>query len=146
MMASKKKKKSVESSGKRKTAVARASVISGKGRVRVNSEPIEILSPSLARRKAMEPLIIADAMKRLSKVDINITTEGGGIMGQSDAIRTAIARGLVHYNGGAEGIDEELRDEYLRFDRSLLVNDPRRKEAKHQLGRGARRKKQKSYR
>jgi small subunit ribosomal protein S9 len=114
--------------------------------VRVNSEPIEILSPSLARRKAMEPLIIADAMKRLSKVDINITTEGGGIMGQSDAIRTAIARGLVHYNGGAEGIDEELRDEYLRFDRSLLVNDPRRKEAKHQLGRGARRKKQKSYR
>jgi len=54
MMASKKKKKSVESSGKRKTAVARASVIAGKGRVRVNSEPIEILSPSLARRKAME--------------------------------------------------------------------------------------------
>ena len=94
----------------------------------------------------MEPLIIADAMNRLSKVDINITTLGGGIMGQTDAIRTAIARGLVHYNGGAEGIDEELRDEFLRFDRSLLVNDPRRKEAKHQLGRGARRKKQKSYR
>jgi len=94
----------------------------------------------------MEPLTIADAMNRLSKVDINITTEGGGIMGQSDAIRTAIARGLVHYNGGAEGIDEELRNEYLRFDRSLLVNDPRRKEAKHQLGRGARKKKQKSYR
>ena len=45
-----------------------------------------------------------------------------------------------------EGVDEELRDEYLRFDRSLLVNDPRRKEPKHQLGRGARRKKQKSYR
>lgn len=145
MMAGK-KKKSVESSGKRKTAIARASVIVGKGRVRVNSEPIEILSPSLARRKAMEPLIIADAMNRLSKVDINITTEGGGIMGQSDAIRTAIARGLVHYNKGKDGIDEELRNEYLRFDRSLLVNDPRRKEAKHQLGRGARKKKQKSYR
>ena len=145
MMAGK-KKKSVESSGKRKTAIARASVIVGKGRVRVNSEPIEILSPSLARRKAMEPLIIADAMDRLSKVDINITTEGGGIMGQSDAIRTAIARGLVHYNNGKDGIDEELRNEYLRFDRSLLVNDPRRKEAKHQLGRGARKKKQKSYR
>ncbi|MDE0857032.1 MAG: 30S ribosomal protein S9 [Euryarchaeota archaeon] len=145
-MARKKQQKSVQSSGKRKTAVARASLKAGKGRVRVNSAPIEILSPSLARRKAMEPLIIADAMKRLSKVDISITTLGGGIMGQTDAIRTAIARGLVHYNGGKEGIDEELRDEYLRFDRSLLVNDPRRKEAKHQLGRGARRKKQKSYR
>ena len=85
-------------------------------------------------------------MGRLSKVDINISTSGGGIMGQTDAIRTAIARGLVLYNGGAEGDDEELRNEYLRFDRSLLVNDPRRKEPKYQLGRVARRKKQKSYR
>ncbi|MAK78495.1 MAG: 30S ribosomal protein S9 [Euryarchaeota archaeon] len=141
-----KNKKVVHTSGKRKTAVARATVKAGKGRVRVNSEPIEILQPALSRRKAMEPLIIADAMNRLSKVDVNILTHGGGIMGQTDAIRTAIARGLVHYNGGAEGLDEELRDEYLRFDRSLLVNDPRRKEPKHQLGRGARRKKQKSYR
>ena len=141
-----KKSKSVQSSGKRKTAVAHASVTSGKGRVRVNSEPIEILQPSLVRRKAMEPLIIAVEMNRLAKVDINIVTNGGGIMGQTDAIRTAIARGLVMYNGGAEGTDDELRDEYLRFDRSLLVNDPRRKEPKHQLGRGARRKKQKSYR
>ena len=139
-------KKVVNTSGKRKTAVARATVKAGKGRVRVNSEPIEILQPALSRRKAMEPLIIADAMNRLSKVDINVLTHGGGIMGQTDAIRTALARGLVHYNGGAEGLDEELRDEYLRFDRSLLVNDPRRKEPKHQLGRGARRKKQKSYR
>ena len=139
-------KKVVHTSGKRKTAVARATVKVGKGRVRVNSEPIEILQPALSRRKAMEPLIIADAMNRLSKVDINILTHGGGVMGQTDAIRTAIARGLVHYNGGAEGLDEELRDEYLRFDRSLLVNDPRRKEPKHPLGRGARRKKQKSYR
>ena len=139
-------KKIVHTSGKRKTAVARATVKVGKGRVRVNSEPIEIMQPALSRRKAMEPLIIADAMNRLSKVDINILTHGGGVMGQTDAIRTAIARGLVHYNGGAEGLDEELRDEYLRFDRSLLVNDPRRKEPKHQLGRGARRKKQKSYR
>ncbi|NCF96753.1 MAG: 30S ribosomal protein S9 [Euryarchaeota archaeon] len=139
-------KKVVHMSGKRKTAVARATVKVGKGRVRVNSEPIEILQPALSRRKAMEPLIIADAMKRLAKVDINILTHGGGIMGQTDAMRTASARGLVHYNGGAEGLDEELRDEYLRFDRSLLVNDPRRKEPKHQLGRGARRKKQKSYR
>ena len=139
-------KKVVHTSGKRKTAVARATVKVGKGRVRVNSEPIEILQPALSRRKAMEPLIIADAMNRLSKVDINILTHGGAVMGQTDAIRTAIARGLVHYNGGAEGIDEELRDEYLRFDRSLLVNDPRRKEPKHQMGRGARKKWQKSYR
>ena len=141
-----KKSKVVNTSGKRKTAIARAAVKAGKGRVRVNSKPIEIMEPTLARRKAMEPLMIADAMNRLAQVDINVRINGGGTMGQTDAIRTAIARGLVHYNGGAEGLDEELRDEYLRYDRSLLVNDPRRKEAKHQLGRGARRKKQKSYR
>ncbi len=146
MAARSKKKISVESSGKRKTAIARASVKKGKGRVRVNGSPIEIMQPDMARMKAMEPLAIADAMGRLAKADINISVEGGGTMGQVDAIRTAIARGLVFWNDGAAGEDDELRDEYLRFDRSLLVNDPRRKEPKHQMGRGARKKKQKSYR
>ena len=145
-MAKKKKKETVETSGKRKTAIARATVRKGAGRVRVNHKPIHIMEPALARRKALEPVQIAEAMKRLQDVDISVTVEGGGQMGQVDAIRTAIARGLVHYNGGAEGIDEELRDEYLRFDLSLLVNDPRRKEPKHQMGRGARKKWQKSYR
>ena len=147
-MAARKKKqaKVVNMSGKRKTAVARATVKKGTGRVRVNSQPIEILQPELARRKAVEPLIIAGAMDRLDDVDININVHGGGVMGQMDAIRTAIARGLVQYNRGAEGIDEDLEEEYRRFDRSLLVNDPRRKEPKHQLGRGARKKWQKSYR
>ncbi len=144
--ASTKQAKVVNTSGKRKTAIARATVKAGKGRVRVNSEPIEILQPEMARNKAMEPLTIAGAMNRLEGVDIIVNTTGGGQMGQVDAIRTAIARGLVHYNDGAEGIDEELRDEFLRFDRSLLVNDPRRKEPKHQMGRGARAKWQKSYR
>ncbi len=142
----KKKAKIVNMSGKRKTAVARATVRKGAGRVRVNHQPIHIMEPALARRKALEPVQIAEAMNRLADVDVIVDVEGGGQMGQVDAIRTAIARGLVHYNGGAEGIDEELRDEYLRFDRSLLVNDPRRKEAKHQMGRGARKKWQKSYR
>ena len=104
------------------------------------------MEPSLARRKAMEPDQIAEAMDRLNDVDIVVDVQGGGQMGQVDAIRTAIARGLVQWNRGKDGEDEELRDEYLRFDRSLLVNDPRRKEAKHQMGRGARAKWQKSYR
>jgi|TARA_B110000196_G_C21020749_1_gene602660 small subunit ribosomal protein S9 len=145
-MAKKQRKTAVNTSGKRKTAIARATVRKGQGRVRVNSQPIYIMEPSLARRKALEPVQIAEGMNRLADVDVIVNVEGGGQMGQVDAIRTAIARGLVHYNGGAEGIDEELRDEYLRFDRSLLVNDPRRKEAKHQMGRGARKKWQKSYR
>ena len=142
----KKKIKSVQTSGKRKTAIARANVKKGQGRVRINGSPIEIMEPEMSRLKAMEPLQIADAMKKLSKVDISVDVQGGGIMGQVDAIRTAIARGLVHWNSGKDGEDEELKAEYLRFDRSLLVNDPRRKEPKHQMGRGARKKWQKSYR
>ena len=146
MMPKKQRKKTVQTSGKRKTAVARATVSEGKGRVRVNSKPIHILEPELARRKALEPVQIAEAMNRLSTVDISVDVSGGGIMGQVDAVRTAIARGLVLFIDGAAGIDEELRDEFLRFDRTLLVNDPRRKEPKHQMGRGARKKWQKSYR
>ncbi len=107
------------------------------------------MEPALARRKALEPLRIAEGMtsgNRLVKVDISVDVKGGGQMGQVDAIRTAIARGLVKYNGGAEGDDEELRDEFVRFERKIMVNDPRRKEPKHQMGRGARKKWQKSYR
>ncbi len=131
--------KVINSSGKRKTAIARATIKGGKGRVRINSVPLEILQPELARLKMMEPLELAG--KRVVKVDIDINVNGGGPMGQATATRTAIARGLVEYFE-----DEELRAKFRAFDRSLLVNDPRRSEPKHPLGRGARKKRQKSYR
>ena len=129
----------INSSGKRKTAIARATIKPGKGRIRINRVPLEIYSTELARLKIKEPLAIAS--KRVEKVDITINVHGGGIMGQADAIRTAIAKGLVDYFK-----DEDLKKMFLEFDRSLLVNDPRRKEPKHPLGRGARKKRQKSYR
>ena len=131
--------KVIITSGKRKTAIARATVKEGKGRVRVNMVPLEIHEPVLARLKMMEPLELAGS--RVGKLDIDVNVEGGGVMGQASATRTAIARGLVDYFD-----DEELKAKYRAFDRSLLVNDPRRKEPKHQLGRGARKKRQKSYR
>lgn len=131
--------KVINSSGKRKTAIARATVKDGKGRVRVNSVPLEVLKPELARLKMMEPLELAG--DRVVKVDIDVNVEGGGVMGQATATRTAIARGLVDYFE-----DEELKAKYRAFDRGLLVNDPRRREPKHPLGRGARKKRQKSYR
>ena len=134
-----KKKNIVNSSGKRKTAVARATVQAGKGRIRINKVPLEIYQPELARFKIMEPVHIAGA--RMKKVDVSVDVHGGGIMGQADAIRTAIARGLVSYFS-----DDELKETYKQMDRSLLVNDPRRKLPKTPLGRGARKKRQKSYR
>ncbi len=129
----------VITSGKRKTAIAKAVVRSGVGRVRINKIPIEIFQPELARLTIMEPLIIAKDLAK--EVDIDVTVRGGGVMGQAEAARTAIARGLVEWSG-----DEELRRAYLEYDRFLLVNDVRRKEPKKQGGRGARKRRQTSYR
>ena len=127
-------------SGKKKTAVARATVREGTGRVRINSQPVELIEPELARLKMLEPFRIADEELR-DTVDIDVTVSGGGFAGQADAVRTAIARGLVEFTN-----DAELRDAYMSFDRSLLVNDVRQSEPKKWGGPGARARYQKSYR
>jgi small subunit ribosomal protein S9 len=131
--------KPIIASGKRKTAIARASAFDGKGRTRINGKPIEFHEPQMAREKMMEPIAIAGDL--VKKVDIEVNVKGGGVMGQADASRTAIAKAIVSYTG-----DAELKRKYLAYDRSLLVSDPRRKLPKKPLGRGARVKRQKSYR
>jgi small subunit ribosomal protein S9 len=131
--------KVVVSSGKRKSAVARASVRKGKGLVRINGVPVEMHEPHLARVMIMEPLTLAG--DRSAKVDIEVNVTGGGVMGQANASRTAIAKGLVQFLE-----DDELHTMYTKYDRSLLVSDPRRKLPKNPQGRGARKKHQKSYR
>jgi small subunit ribosomal protein S9 len=132
-------KKIVNTSGKRKTAIAKATVMKGVGRVRINRKPVELYQPEIARWKILEPLKLAD--KHLNNVDINVSVSGGGFMSQANAVRTAIARGLVRFTG-----DASLRLSFLNYDRNLLVNDSRIKEAKKPLGRGARKRRQKSYR
>lgn len=129
----------VNTSGKRKEAVARAVVSDGSGKVRVNNVPIEIYTPELARLKMMEPMTLAG--DKAAKVDVSVNVEGGGFMGQAEATRTAIAKGLVEFLK-----DNELEAMFKQYDRSLLISDPRRKLPKKPLGRGARKKRQKSYR
>lgn len=126
-------------SGKKKTAIARATVRDGIGRVRVNAQPVELVEPEIARLKMLEPFRIVDGVR--DDVDIEVNVRGGGVMGQADAVRTAIARGLVDHTR-----DAELRDAYMSFDRSLLVNDVRQSEPKKWGGPGARARYQKSYR
>ena len=127
-------------SGKKKTAIARATVREGTGKVRINARPVELFDPETAQLKILEPFRVVDEPLR-EDVDIDVTVEGGGVMGQADAARTAIARGLVHHTN-----DAELRDAYMEFDRSLLVNDVRQSETKKWGGPGARARYQKSYR
>jgi small subunit ribosomal protein S9 len=131
--------KIVVTSGKRKTAVARATVRPGAGRIRINKIPVELLQPEMVRMTVMEPLIIAKELA--NKVDIDVVVDGGGFMGQAEAARTAIARGLLEFSN-----DAELKRVFLEYDRTLLVNDIRRKEPKKQGGRGARKRRQTSYR
>ena len=129
----------VNTSGKRTAAIARAVVKEGTGKVTINKIPVEIYTPELAKLKIMEPLELAS--DKAGKVDISVNVHGGGVMGQAAAIRTAIARGLVEFYK-----DEELERMFRAYDRTLIINDDRRKLPKNPLGPGARAKKQKSYR
>mgnify|MGYP001765311115 CR=1 FL=1 len=131
--------KVVVASGKRKSAVARATVRKGRGLIRINGVPVEMHEPHLAKVMIMEPLTLAG--DRVSKVDIDVNVLGGGIIGQAGASRTAIAKGLVQFLE-----DQELQTTFAKYDRSMLVSDPRRKLPKNPEGRGARKRHQKSYR
>ncbi|MCW4008881.1 MAG: 30S ribosomal protein S9 [Candidatus Bathyarchaeia archaeon] len=133
-------KKVLVVSGKRKTAVAKAFVRPGVGRVRINMVPVEIFEPEIAREKIMEPLIQAgeEVWKQL---DIDVKTSGGGFMGQAEAVRMALANALLKWTKSAH-----LRTVFIEYDRTMIAGDPRRKEPKKFGGPGARAKEQKSYR
>lgn len=129
----------INTSGKKKTAIARATLKEGKGRIRINSVPLEIYGTELIRMKISEPLFLAP--ESIDGIDVAIDVRGGGVIGQAEAVRTALARGIVEWHN-----DPKIKDIFLGYDRTLLVNDSRQKEAKKPHGRGARKKFQKSYR
>lgn len=135
-----KAKKVLVLSGKRKTAIARATVRLGKGRIRVNNIPVEIFEPKLARDKIMEPLLLIED-EVWKQLDINVKVSGGGFMGQAEAARIAIAKCLLKWTKSAR-LRTTLRD----YDRTMIAGDPRRKEPKKFGGPGARARDQKSYR
>ena len=135
-----KSKKVLVLSGKRKTAIARATVRLGKGRIRINNIPLEILEPKLARDKILEPLFLVEE-KVCRQVDINVKVSGGGFMGQAEAARMAIAKGLLKWTKSTR-----LHTTFRDYDRTMIAGDPRRSEPKKFGGPGARARDQKSYR
>lgn len=137
----KKKKKTLIVIGKRKKAVARAFVNEGTGKIKINSTPIDFVQPHYAQLRLKEPVIIAGDLAK--RVDINVRVTGGGVWGQADASRTAIANALVQWTK-----DSKLKEMFVDYDRSLLVSDARRTEP-HKPSRstaGPRRSKQQSKR
>ena len=130
--------KLVHISGKRKTAIARATLREGKGKIRINNKLVSFYEPQIYRDKIMEPLILASEV--VAKVDIDVDVNGGGASSQAEAARLAIARVLSAH-------DKKLEDVFLKYDRHLLVADIRRKEMRKPNRHGkARAKTQKSYR
>jgi len=134
------KKKPVYAIGKRKKAVAWASVRPGTGIVTCNSQLLEDVENESMRMLLREPLLIAgDSWKGLN---ISVKTKGGGFMGQAQAARQAVARGLAAVLGAG------MKKAFMDYDRNLIVYDPRRTETHKppRSSQGPRRYKQRSKR
>src|SRR3989338_4316735 len=113
--------KTVHTSGKRKLAIARATLREGSGKIRVNNILLEHYGSKLMQMKIAEPFILAD--KLAENLNVNVKVHGGGMIAQADAARLAIARALVESTKSAA-----LKQLFLEYDRQMLVADVRRKE------------------
>merc|ERR1712167_292052 len=120
---------------------------SGQGLIKVNGRPLEQVEPKALQYKLQEPILLL-GKDRFADVDIRIRVKGGGHNSQIYAIRQALSKSLVSYY--QKYVDEQskkaIKDILVQFDRTLLVADPRKCEAKKFGGPGARARYQKSYR
>ncbi|HLC74750.1 MAG TPA: 30S ribosomal protein S9 [Candidatus Nanoarchaeia archaeon] len=130
--------KFIHTSGKRKSATARATLKKGTGVIRINNQRLDMLTDHIVQLRIQEPLVLIG--ERASEVDISVRVAGGGSAGQAEAARLAIARALVVF-------DSKLKKTFESYDRLLLVADVRRKETRKPGRKSkARSKTQKSYR
>ena len=138
---------SVQACGRKKSAIAVSYCKKGRGLIKINGCPIELVEPELLRYKVFEPILLL-GRERFAIMDLRIRVKGGGYTSQIYAIRQAIAKSVVSYY--QKYVDEaqkkEIKEILVSYDRSLLVADPRRCEPKKFGGPGARARRQKSYR
>jgi len=130
--------------GKKKEAVAKTTLREGKGTIKINNQPLDLYTPELYRKMIKEPIKIAEDIlgeEEMQGIKIKTNVKGGGKAGQAEATRTSIGKALVKWSDS-----EELKEKYREYDRSILVDDYRRKEPKKPLRKGARAKPIKSYR
>ena len=130
----------VFSSGKRKRAVAKATITPGNGKILINKKEYSTLQ-FFDKLKIQEPIKIAENILGKIEFDASIKIYGGGEKGQIDAARIALARGIVAFTKS-----KELEKAYIEYDRNLLVADVRRKEAYKPGDSKARAKRQSSKR
>ena len=128
------------------TATAVAHAREGRGLIRINGSPINLVQPEILRLKVYEPVLVVGE-ESFAPLDIRVRVKGGGHTSQVYAIRQAIAKALVAYY--AKYLDAysslALKKKLVAYDRTLLIADPRRMEPKKFGGQGARARRQKRY-
>jgi len=119
----------VNTVGRRKAAVARVYVKSGKGDITINDRPLETYFPlEILQYVVKQPLLVTE---QAGSYDIAINLDGGGIKGQAEAARLGIARALCE-------IDAEMRPVLKK--NGFMTRDSREVERKKPGQPGARRK------
>lgn len=130
--------KVITASGKRKMAIARATLRPGTGKITVNNLDVRYWGSEMLRLKVLEPTMIATEVA--GKVNIGVNVRGGGMNGQAEAARLAIARAMIEHS-------PKLKELFLEYDRHFVVADVRQRETRKPNTHGnARGKTQKSYR
>ena len=106
-------------SGRRKTSVSRIYMKSGKGAITINKKPIEVYFPSeILQIIVKQPF---NTVELDGKFDVTVNVVGGGLSGQAEATRLAIAKALCEVN-------EEHRSPLKK--EGFLTRDPRMVERK----------------
>jgi len=132
--------KKIVTSGKRKTAIARAVLVDGSGKIDINKKDYKTLQ-ILDILKIEEPIRIAKNILGKINFDVLINVKGGGEKSQIEAARLALAKAIIKFSSS-----DELTKAYLDYDRNLLVADVRRKEVYKPGDSKARKKRQSSKR
>jgi len=136
-------------SGKRKTAIAKAVLTSGNGIIKINEINYKNIQ-FFNKLKIEEPIKIAEKILGKINFDVAIKVRGGGEKGQIEAARLALAKAIVEFskkqNSDGNSLSKELEKTYLDYDRNMLIADVRRKEAYKPGDSKARKNRQTSYR
>jgi small subunit ribosomal protein S9 len=119
----------VNTLGRRKSAVARIYLKEGKGKITINDRELQDYFPLQQLQYIIQqPLNLAEV---IDKYDIKVNLQGGGIKGQAEALRLAIARAMII-------VKPESKD-VLKANK-MLTRDPREVERKKPGQPGARRR------
>ena len=111
--------KNIQTVGRRKTAVARVTLIPGNGEWAVNTRGLSEYFPRRTHQQRVEEPLIAAELH--GQFDVRVRVRGGGQTGQADAVRMGLARALVEH-------DEDLRP--LMRSGGFLTRDSRKVERK----------------